>query len=179
MAGLVCAWPLLLNAQTNPTHEHGNARLNLDQEADSLMLELEVPAGDLVGFEHLPTTDDERAKVAKVAEALSDYHNVVSLVGAQGDLQCEQAYGEIESPLMEREPETTTEEEQDEHEDEEEMHADFFVNYELQCPGMPRGLKAALISNYQGLVALHFKWELDAAGEGEKVLTPSELQVSF
>lgn len=178
LSGLACACPLMLNAQTHPPHEHGQAHLNIAQEEGSLMLELEVPAGDLLGFEHLPTNDEERNKLNQVAESLVDYHTVARLFGEQGELQCEQVYGEIESALLEKEVEPATEEEQDEHEDEEEMHADFFVNYELQCSGMPQGLTAALISSYPGVVALHLQWLLDA-GQGGATLTPSELQASF
>ncbi|WP_016772972.1 ZrgA family zinc uptake protein, partial [Pseudomonas sp. R62] len=45
-------------------HEHGVGRLNAALDGQTLELELESPAMNLVGFEHAATSDADKAKVA-------------------------------------------------------------------------------------------------------------------
>jgi hypothetical protein len=51
-------------------HEHGVGRLNAVLDGQTLELELESPAMNLVGFEHTATTDADKAKVAAVRAQL-------------------------------------------------------------------------------------------------------------
>jgi hypothetical protein len=166
LLGLACAWPLSMYAQTLPPHEHGQARLDLAQEGGTLMLALDMPADDLLGFEHPPATEAEKSKLKEVLAALDDYHTVVRLLGEDGELECEQQRSEVESPLLDAAPAAA------------ETHSDFDVTYQLTCVGAPRGVVAALIDNYPGVAVLHLQWVLDAA-QGGAALTPSEPQVRF
>ncbi|MDD9952683.1 MAG: DUF2796 domain-containing protein [Zetaproteobacteria bacterium] len=45
-------------------HEHGVGKLNLVSEGDQVIVELEVPAHDIVGFEYQPKTPEQQSKVA-------------------------------------------------------------------------------------------------------------------
>ncbi|MCF7984952.1 MAG: DUF2796 domain-containing protein [Thiohalocapsa sp.] len=53
-------------------HVHGVASLNVAVDGDKLLIELDSPAVNLVGFEHAPRDDAQRAAVAKVKEQLAD-----------------------------------------------------------------------------------------------------------
>ena len=51
-------------------HEHGVATLNVVLDGKKLVLQLESPLDNLVGFEHAPRNDKQRAALAKMEESL-------------------------------------------------------------------------------------------------------------
>ncbi|MGL4932766.1 MAG: ZrgA family zinc uptake protein, partial [Aeromonas sp.] len=51
--------------ESHGAHEHGHGQLNLVVDGDQLMIELQAPAADLVGFEHAAKSDEEKAQYAK------------------------------------------------------------------------------------------------------------------
>lgn len=83
-------------------HEHGVGRLNTVLDAKTLELELESPAMNLVGFEHLATTAADKAKVAAVRKQLEQPLALFSLPKAAG---CVVSTQELESPLFGDKPE--------------------------------------------------------------------------
>ena len=53
-------------------HRHGAGRLNIAMEGGEVYAELESPAANVVGFEHAPTTEAERASLDKAVATLQD-----------------------------------------------------------------------------------------------------------
>lgn len=53
-------------------HVHGTGALNIALEGSSVMMELEVPGADIVGFEHAATSPEDRARVDAAVSDLSD-----------------------------------------------------------------------------------------------------------
>jgi hypothetical protein len=53
-------------------HVHGVAELNVAVDGDSLLLELNTPAMNIVGFEHPPRTDEQRAAIDAARAQLAD-----------------------------------------------------------------------------------------------------------
>ena len=53
-------------------HKHGTARVNAALDDQTLALKLQTPAIDIVGFEHLATTDADKAAVAKARALLEN-----------------------------------------------------------------------------------------------------------
>ena len=51
-------------------HVHGHGTLNIAIEDKRVSMELEVPGMDIVGFEHAPSTDDQKAAVEKAKARL-------------------------------------------------------------------------------------------------------------
>ncbi len=51
-------------------HVHGVARMNVALEGNALFIELISPAANIVGFEHAPRTDEQKAAVRKAFETL-------------------------------------------------------------------------------------------------------------
>src|SRR3546814_12104104 len=78
-------------------HEHGVGRLNAALDGQTLELELESPAMNLVGFEHAATSDADKAKVAAVRAQLDKPLALFSLPAAA---KCTVAQQELESPLF-------------------------------------------------------------------------------
>ena len=70
------AWALVAvfacGAAAAAPHEHGVGELDVAVDGNALVIELRVPAEDLVGFERAPRTDAERARIEQVRKALAD-----------------------------------------------------------------------------------------------------------
>ncbi|HSJ95489.1 MAG TPA: DUF2796 domain-containing protein [Myxococcota bacterium] len=62
----LCAALAAPGAQAQKAHAHGAARLDAVVEGARLTLELEASLHDLVGFEHAPRDDRERAAIASM-----------------------------------------------------------------------------------------------------------------
>ncbi|AZD04743.1 DUF2796 domain-containing protein [Pseudomonas chlororaphis] len=124
-------------------HEHGVARLNAALDGQTLELELESPAMNLVGFEHAASTDADKAKVAAVRAQLEKPLALFSLPPAAG---CVVAQQELESPLFGDKPEDHDEDHDDaksagghEHHHE---HSEIHAHYQFTCatPGALKNL---------------------------------------
>ncbi|CAI8712211.1 DUF2796 domain-containing protein [Pseudomonas chlororaphis] len=127
-------------------HEHGVARLNAALDGQTLELELESPAMNLVGFEHAASTDADKAKVATVRAQLEKPLALFSLPPAAG---CVVAQQELESPLFGDKPEDHDEDHDEakdanghEHHHE---HSEIHAHYQFTCatPGALKSLDLA------------------------------------
>ncbi|PAU85773.1 zinc-binding protein [Pseudomonas sp. WN033] len=78
-------------------HQHGVANLNLVLEGSTLAIELESPADNLVGFEYLPSTDADKAKVREVMASLRQADTLFQFPAAAG---CSLDQVELQSPLF-------------------------------------------------------------------------------
>ena len=65
-------------------HVHGHGTLNIAIEDKRVSMELEVPGMDIVGFEHAPSTADQKAAVDKATARLEKPLEVFSLPTAAG-----------------------------------------------------------------------------------------------
>ncbi|AZF12879.1 putative zinc-binding protein [Pseudomonas sp. R2-37-08W] len=83
-------------------HEHGVGRLNAVLDGQSLELELDSPAMNLVGFEHVATSAADKAKVAAARKQLESPLVLFNLPKAAG---CVVSSQELNSPLFGDKPE--------------------------------------------------------------------------
>ena len=129
-------------------HEHGVGRLNAALDGQTLELELESPAMNLVGFEHAATTDADKAKVAAVRAQLEKPLALFNLPKAAGCVVASQA---LESPLFGDQPEAD-----DDHEHDDEAkgehphdHSEIHAHYQFTCstPGALKTLDLANVFN--------------------------------
>ena len=115
-------------------HEHGVGRLNAVLDGKALELELESPAMNLVGFEHLATTDADKAKLAAARKQLEQPLVLFSLPKAAG---CVVSSQELESPLFGDKPD-------DDHDhatdgkgaaahDHDHDHSEIHAHYQFTC----------------------------------------------
>ncbi|MCY1394090.1 hypothetical protein D3C76_207990 [compost metagenome] len=104
-------------------HEHGAARLNVALDNQTLELELQSPAMNLVGFEHAASNDADKAKVAAARTYLEQPVRLFSLPEAAG---CSVTSTELESPLFRAKPAT------DNHE-----HSEIHAHYRFNCTSAP------------------------------------------
>lgn len=105
-------------------HEHGAA--DLDAALDGAMLEIELrsPAMNLVGFEHAPSSDADKGKIAGARKQLEQPDSLFGLTPAAG---CTLAKTELESPLFE-------DGHKHEHEaDHGSQHSEIHAHYHFKC----------------------------------------------
>jgi len=107
-------------------HEHGVAKLNAVLDGNTLELELESPAMNLVGFEHAAIADADKAKVAAVRQQLEQPLKLFGLAAAAG---CKEDAQELESPLF---GDAAKNDDGDEHEHGH-QHSDIGAHYQLNC----------------------------------------------
>lgn len=106
----------------NPgAHEHGVARMNLVLESGELLIELESPAANLLGFEHVPTTADERNQAAAVRSTLEQ---PLSWLGLAEGADCKLAEQHVTGEVLE---EGATAEQAHTG------HSDIDAQYRLEC----------------------------------------------
>lgn len=118
-------------------HAHGAAQLNAVLDGQTLELQLESPAMNLVGFEYLAKTATNQATVAAVRAELE---NPLSLFGLPAAASCTLRKHELESPLFG----TTSSHEQHPAAGQdampEERHSEIHAHYQFEC-STPAALK--------------------------------------
>ncbi|WP_339436992.1 MULTISPECIES: DUF2796 domain-containing protein [unclassified Pseudomonas] len=116
-------------------HEHGVGRLNAVLDGQALELELDSPAMNLVGFEHVATSAADKAKVAAARKQLENPVALFNLPKAAG---CVVGNQELNSPLFGDKPEADHDHDHDDdakdgahehHHDHSEIHA----HYQFTC----------------------------------------------
>jgi hypothetical protein len=95
-------------------HEHGKVTLNVAVADTALVLELDAPAANVVGFEHAPRSDAERATVASAANLLE---RGSALIGTPKDARCRFVSSELTQPTWASKDE----------------HADYEARFTYRC----------------------------------------------
>ncbi|CRM90656.1 hypothetical protein [Pseudomonas sp. 22 E 5] len=117
-------------------HEHGVGRLNAALDGQALELELDSPAMNLVGFEHLATSAADKAKVAAVRKQLENPLALFNLPEAAG---CVVSSQELNSPLFGDKPEADHDDDDDDHDakdgahEHHHDHSEIHAHYQFTC----------------------------------------------
>jgi hypothetical protein len=109
-------------------HEHGVASLNVALDGQTLELQLESPAMNLVGFEHAAKSDADKAKVAAAKAELEQPLSLFAL--AAGD--CKATQVELQSPLFGDAGHHDHDHDHDHHEHQGE-HSEIHAHYRFDC----------------------------------------------
>ncbi|USD60751.1 DUF2796 domain-containing protein [Vibrio sp. SCSIO 43140] len=89
-------------------HVHGHVEFNIAQDGQDLLVEITAPGADVVGFEHAPKTDAEKAAMA---DAKAKLNNVDSILTIPAAASCKLVEAHVENTL-----------EKGEHHDEHDHH---------------------------------------------------------
>lgn len=81
-------------------HVHGIAALNLAFEGNEVQIELDSPAANIVGFEHVPSSADDQAALDEAVATLEDGDKLFRFNDEAG---CRMETGTINSALLEDE----------------------------------------------------------------------------
>ena len=120
------------------SHVHGGAKLNIAADDQQVFIDFESPWVNLVGFEHEPSTDEQRAAVADATQHLKSADGLFGFTGAE----CVLAESTVESSMggeahEEHEGEEHEGEEHEEHDKHEgESHSAVVASYVFDCVDM-------------------------------------------
>jgi len=164
-------------------HEHGVGRLNVGVEGDEVEIELTVPGADAVGFEHAPSTDEDRRAVAAAAQKLKDGGSLFSFPSAAG---CRLEEAEVHSAQLKDDHDHDHKKKDDHGHDHdkkgehEEAHAEFRAHYHFHCD-KPAGVTHIDLGFFKAFPTAH---ELEARwitpkGQGAAELTAGAARLKF
>lgn len=157
---------LALPATAAEKHVHGAGKLNVAIEGDTVSIELSAPADDIVGFEHLATTPEDKAAVAKAVVALKDGAGLFVFPAAAG---CRLEEAKVESGLLAgAKPEPG------------DNHADFDADYRFRCaqPGKIDGIEVKFFARFPKAGELAVQ-AVTPKGQTKRELTPKAARLKF
>lgn len=165
---LVCLCTAVTGAEKehreHDAHEHGHGSLDVVADGDELVIELRIPAVNVVGFEHEPSTD---AQTQAVEAAVADFERAETLFTPSAAAKCRVEAIDIEFAGMQHHDGENHADHDDETEKEkhdEETHSELHAVYHFHCEAPDR---------LERLKVRVFDY-LDAAEElSARVVTPS------
>jgi len=155
-------------------HVHGRAQLNIVLEGQELLVELKSPGMNILGFEHAPLTDEQRAVVNQAKQILGDPSNVIELEGGS----CRLVSAEVDMPAAH------------EHHghgghhghahDSEAMHSEIHTGFLFSCsdPRTFNSVNLRLFENYPGFEEIVVQWIINA-NQGSRTITGSNPILMF
>ncbi len=150
-------------------HEHGKANLNVAVDGDRLLIELDSPADNLVGFEFKPRTDEQKARLAAALETLRDG---AALFAMSPGADCRLQSAAVSPPRYPSDHDHAHGHAHDRTKDED-SHADLEASWAFRCSNMAAlmWLETSLFTRFPGTRQLATSI-LAPAGQTAVVLTP-------
>lgn len=155
-AGLFLALPAV-HAQHR--HVHGEGRLDVTIDKDSVTLNIELPLDVAVGFERAPKNDREKAALATAEKTLDDTAALFQPTAAAG---CTVQSAQVGMPRFAGE------------------HADIEAGYVFRCarPAELKGIETTLFKRFKRLYRLEVQ-RAGPIGQGAQRLTPRNPVLSW
>ena len=150
-------------AQAETAHQHGVGTLNIVASQQELMLELQTPADNILGFEHKPRTDQQKQQLSN-SLALLKKADILFNIPMQA--KCSLQKVNIENPFASHKEHAEHDEHDkaDEHDHSQEAsdtHADFTINYTYRCKQHKQLASiniADLFKNFSNFETLNVQW---------------------
>ena len=166
-------------AETHGAHEHGRAVLKLVQEGTEVVLHFESPLDSIVGFEHEPENDAQRAALEEAMRLVQVPENIVRLPAActsSGEPEVHVPYvaddpgddhDAADEPSEAVHDDHDGEDGDDHHADEAGgVHADLEATFEYRCESSLEWLETTAFATFDGLEEV----ELQAVGPDAAVV---------
>jgi hypothetical protein len=127
-------------------HVHGQGTLDIAIEGNKVEMELVSPGMDIVGFEHVPTTDDQKAAVEKAKGKLAAVLDVFQLPAAA---KCKTDTANVENRKETHQP---GEKDDDDDKPGEPQHSEFHATYTITCeaPENITGMTTSYFTDFGG-----------------------------
>jgi hypothetical protein len=163
--------------QMQSSHVHGEVILNVVLEDDRLDVEMISPAMNITGFEHAPSTEQERQAVDDAIAKLQQAGNLLALPGTAG---CEPGASTVETSLKEEHAHHGHDHEPAAEQGHDGDHAEFHVTHAFQCdkPGAIDSLNLTLFSHFPGVEKVRLQW-IHGQRQGAAVVEPGNTAVTF
>jgi hypothetical protein len=176
------------SADRNPdAHEHGVGVMNIAIQGNEVEIEIELPAENIVGFEHEARTPAEKKRVQEAAAKLKKTTNVVVL---PKNAVCKLEKVEIESALLEDHDEHGESHDEhgkshDEHGKSKEAddhgdHSEFAAHYHFECAklGQLSYLDISLFKHFPSTHKLRVQF-ITPKGQGAANATKKSSRIKF
>lgn len=178
---LLCALLPLQPLLAAGVHQHGIAQLDLVLEPPMLAISVRSPLANLIGFEHRPASDQERADWQQLKQQLQQAELQIQLPAAA---DCSLSRVALHQPFMD-EPSSDGHNhghdhgQTDSHAHDEETHADLMVEYHYLCARAERlqQMTLPLMQHFPGIEQLEVQLitpagqHLRSLSQGEQVLS--------
>lgn len=149
-------------------HVHGTAVLNIVVEDETVLIELETPAMNILGFEHAPKTEEQNNIVKQANEHFKSYLSILSIPGKQ----CKQTDSDLEFAHDSHEDEHYSDEQDD-------SHSEYHLSYTINCESLDKlKLDIALFNNFSGFEHVNLNWIYDQK-QGKKKLDSKNTLLEF
>ena len=152
-------------------HMHGVAQFTLVVDRSSVVVDLDSPAMNLLGFEHVPISEEESLKVRNVVQVLKNSDNLIQF---SSDAECTQIHSSVSSGLIAQSPMSSALP----LSDLEKGHIAFEVGYLLECKH-PENIHSAsfpVFIQFKGIDELNGQWVIgDQQGAGTFTLKNSRI----
>ncbi len=141
-------------------HAHGAGKLEIIADGNNLMIKVNLPSADVVGFEHSPTGEAEKAQLNSALQTLQAPDSLFVMNAPAG---CSLKQGTVATALL------NTQMAQAEH-------ADFDATYEWHCakPAEIKSIGITLFSQFKSLHTLKADYIINGK-QGGAELKPSHL----
>jgi hypothetical protein len=157
LALLVFSTPVL--AHEHHAHVHGVAKLEVAVEGAEINLHLESPLEGVLGFEHAPGNDKERAVVAEMRKKMAQGAALFSPTSAA---QCSFVSVKLEAPSLDARPAAG-------HNQQKEEHGDLDADFRFTCaqPAKLTGMEVRLFEAFPKLRRIDAQV---VSGKGQKAV---------
>ena len=144
-----------LPAHAGKAHVHGEGKLDVSIEKDSITLALELPLDAAVGFERAPKTDQEKAALTTAEKALRDPALFLPTPAAQ----CTAQPPQVAMPAFDGK--------------QGDGHGDIDATYRFRCatPAALKSVETTLFKSFKRLYRVEAQ-RVGPAGQGAARLTP-------
>ena len=164
------------------SHTHGGASLAIVLEGSQLIVELDSPLYNVLGFEHAAETAAQKAAVLKAETILS---NGAGLFEFNNEAACSAISDHIEVDLdFDDHDEEGHHDDHDDHDDEEadehESHKDIVLQYEYMCRN-PKALKyvtVKLFESFENLTDIELVY-LGPNIQRQDILSPNKTRMNL
>jgi hypothetical protein len=159
LAGLLA---FALPVHAGKGHVHGEGKLDVSIERDSITLTLELPLDAVVGFERAPKTDQEKAALTTAEKALRD----PALFRPTPAAQCTTQPPQVTMPAFDGK--------------QGDGHGDIDATYGFRCaaPAELKSVETTLFKSFKRLYRVEAR-RVGPAGQGAARLTPKNPVLSW
>ena len=156
---LLAAFALPAHAQ----HAHGEGKLDVVIDKDSIAINLELPLDAAVGFERAPKNEREKAALAAAEKALGDAALFVPTPAAN----CKPQPPKVAMPAFGTRAGTDD-------------HGDIDASYAFRCanPAALKSIETSIFKNFKRLYRLEAQ-RVGPSGQGKQRLTPKNPAITW
>ena len=134
------------------SHVHGMASLDVVLEGNMLLASIKAPAADLVGFEHVASTDEQKSKVYDMLGKMELAEVLWTLPTAA---ECARQDVSVEHELIKEDHHDYDHDHDHKHDhDHDHAHSDVLVDYHYECQH-PEHLQSVTVNLFETFPSLH------------------------